>query len=108
MNFTDKLTELMNERGISRGQLAEESGVPYTTIVGFYARGYENTKLRTLRALAKYFNCTLDYLADDDVSVVVEDEEDEAEFIRLYENAKPQAQKRIAPKIFDSLLKDEE
>jgi transcriptional regulator with XRE-family HTH domain len=108
MIFTDKLNKLMEEKGISRNQLAIESGVPYTTIVGFYARGYENTKLSTLRALANYFNCTLDYLADDDVSAVVEDKNDEAEFMRLYENATPQIQKRIARKIFDSLSKDEE
>ena len=102
MNFTEKLTKLMQDKGISRNQLAIESGVPYTTIVGFYARGYENTKLSTLRALATYFNCTLDYLADDDVTVVVEDEEDKKDFIRLYENADPRIRRAV-----DSLLRGE-
>lgn len=67
MGFLDKLDKLMKEKNINKSQLAKESGVPYTTIDGFYKKGTENIKLSTLKKLVTYFGCSLDYLADDDV-----------------------------------------
>lgn len=67
MGLTDKLDILMNERNMNKADLARESGVPYTTIDGFYKKGSDNAKLSTLKKLCKYFGCTLDYLAADDV-----------------------------------------
>lgn len=67
MGLTDKLDRLMNERHINKAELARESGIPYTTIDGFYKKGSENAKLSTLKKLCAYFGCTLDYLADDNI-----------------------------------------
>ena len=67
MGLTDKLDMLMNERHINKAELARESGIPYTTIDGFYKKGSENAKLSTLKKLCAYFGCTLDYLADDNI-----------------------------------------
>ena len=67
MRLTDKLDFLMYEKHINKADLARNSGIPYTTIDGFYKKGTENTKLSTLKKLCAYFNCTLDYLADDNV-----------------------------------------
>ena len=67
MSFLDKLDYLMREKNINKSQLSKESGVPYTTIDGFYKKGTENIKLSTLKKLASYFDCSLDYLADDNV-----------------------------------------
>ena len=49
MGLTDKLDLLMKERNINKADLARESGVPYTTIDGFYKKGSENAKLSTLK-----------------------------------------------------------
>ena len=68
MGLTDKLDILMKERNINKAELASESGVPYTTIDGFYKKGSENAKLSTLKKLCSYFDCSLDYLADDNVN----------------------------------------
>lgn len=68
MGFLSKLDKLMLEKGINKSQLSRESGVPYTTIDGFYKKGTDNIKLSTLKKLAGYFGCSLDYLADDNVS----------------------------------------
>ena len=68
MGLTDKLDLLMKERNLNKAELARESGVPYTTIDGFYKKGSENAKLSTLKKLCNYFNCSLDFLADDAVS----------------------------------------
>lgn len=67
MSFLDKLDYLMREKNINKNQLSKESGVPYTTIDGFYKKGTENIKLSTLKKLASYFGCSLDYLADDNI-----------------------------------------
>lgn len=67
MGLTDKLDLLMKQRNINKAELARESGVPYTTIDGFYKKGSENAKLSTLKKLCAYFDCSLDYLADDNV-----------------------------------------
>ena len=68
MSFLSKLDKLMLEKGINKNQLSKESGVPYTTIDGFYKKGTDNIKLSTLKKLAAYFGCSLDYLADDNVT----------------------------------------
>ncbi|MBS6295946.1 MAG: helix-turn-helix transcriptional regulator [Dialister sp.] len=68
MSFLIKLDKLMKDKNINKNQLSKESGVPYTTIDGFYKKGTENIKLSTLKKLSSYFGCSLDYLADDDIS----------------------------------------
>ena len=65
MSFTDKLDELMAEKGINKSVLSKEAGIPYTTIAGFYTKGTDNVKLSTLKKLSSYFGCSIDYLADD-------------------------------------------
>ena len=68
MEMTEKLDILMKEKGLNKKSLSNESGIPYTTIINFYKLGTNNVKLSTLRGLAVYFNCSLDYLADDYIS----------------------------------------
>lgn len=60
--FLITLERLMKERGLNRNTLSKQSGVPYTTIDGFYKKGYDNIKLSTLRQLSGFFNVSLDYL----------------------------------------------
>lgn len=67
MGLTDKLDKLMIEKGLNKSQLAKESDIPYTTIDGLYKKGTDNVKLSTLKKLASFFECSLDYLADDEV-----------------------------------------
>ena len=74
MNFTDKLDALMTERGITRGKLAADTGIPYNTIVGFYTKGYKNAKLSNLRRIADFFGVTLDALCNDSLPLPSADE----------------------------------
>ena len=65
MDFLKRLTELSEAKGIKNNyQLAEKSGVPYTTIDNFYRKGYQNAKLSTIKKLAVFFGCSLDYLLE--------------------------------------------
>ncbi|WP_433961427.1 helix-turn-helix domain-containing protein, partial [Escherichia coli] len=34
--MTEKIDELLNSKNITKSQLSKESGIPYTTISGFY------------------------------------------------------------------------
>ncbi len=75
MSFLNKLEKLMSDKGIENiSQLSRETGIPYTTIDGFYKKGTENIKLSTLRKLANYFDCSLDFLVDDNVTENIDNE----------------------------------
>lgn len=69
LGLTDKLNKLLKEKNITKAQLSKESGIPYTTIAGFYTKGTDNVKLSTLKKLAEYFECSLDYLVDDNIEL---------------------------------------
>lgn len=68
MNFLEKLDYLMEKKHLNKSKLSKLSGVPYTTIDGFYKKGYENTKISTIQKLAAALNVSLDYLADDSIT----------------------------------------
>ena len=66
MSFITRLEYLMRKNGIkNNAELAKLSGVPYTTIDGFYKKGTDNIKLSTLKKLARCLHCSLDFLADE-------------------------------------------
>lgn len=69
MTILDKIEYLMQLNGIkNRRQLSELSGIPYTTIAGFYTKGYDKMKLSTLKALANFFHVSIDYLGCDEIT----------------------------------------
>ena len=66
MDFLQKLDFLMEKYGLNKLTLSQNSGIPYSTIVGWYKKGYEGLKLTTLRKLSDYFNTVLDYWVSED------------------------------------------
>ena len=62
MDFLEKVNLLVQERNLNRHTLSEACGIPYTTIDGWYKKGYEGAKVSTLIKLADYFSVELDYL----------------------------------------------
>lgn len=67
MTFLEKLDSLMAREHINKHALSRLSGIPYTTIDGFYKKGYSNAKLSTLNKLCAFFSVSLDYLVKDGV-----------------------------------------
>ncbi|MCI8420598.1 MAG: helix-turn-helix transcriptional regulator [Oscillospiraceae bacterium] len=63
MDFLEKLNYLMEKNHLNKSTLSKACNIPYTTIDGWYKKGYEGLKLTTLRKLADYFGTTLDYWA---------------------------------------------
>lgn len=68
MDFLQKVDFMMKRYSLNKRSLSQKSGIPYTTIDGWYKKGYEGMKLSTLRVLSDYFNTILDYWVDDSVS----------------------------------------
>lgn len=67
MNFIEKLDMLLKNNDLNKSSLSKESGIPYTTIDGWYKKGYESMQLSTLKKLSKYFDTTLDFWAKDSI-----------------------------------------
>lgn len=65
MTFLEKLEKLMKEYNLNKNTLSKSCGIPYTTIDGWYKKGFEDMRLSTLKKLASYFNTTLDFWAYD-------------------------------------------
>lgn len=68
MNFLEKLDFLMKRYGLNKNTLSQKSDIPYTTIDGWYKKGYEGLKITTLKKLSDYFNTTLDYWILDEIT----------------------------------------
>lgn len=69
--LTEKLDYLLETRGMSKRSLATESGIPYTTIISLYTKGYGNAKLSTLKGISNFFNVTLDSLCRDELDELI-------------------------------------
>ena len=68
MNILDKLDLLMCERGLNKRTLSQSCGIPYTTIIGLYKKGYEGARMSTVRGLAHFFGVSTDYLITDEIT----------------------------------------
>lgn len=66
MNFLEKLDYLMKKNNLNKSTLSKGCDIPYTTIDGWYKKGYEGLKLTTLRKLSKFFKTSLDFWVNDD------------------------------------------
>ena len=95
MVFIEKLDLLLKMKNINKHELSKESGIPYTTIDGFYKKGAENIKLSTLKKICNYFNVTLDFFDDNNTNNEINKlEPTETKIITEY-NKQPELQKAI-------------
>lgn len=66
MDFLEKLDYLMEENHLNKNTLSKACNIPYTTIDGWYKKGYEGLKLTSLKKLSGFFGVPLDFWANDD------------------------------------------
>lgn len=70
-DFLGKLETLMSKHGVkNKKQLAVQSDIPYTTIVNWYKRGYENMTISNFKTLCDFFGVTMDSMARDEVTEI--------------------------------------
>lgn len=62
MDFLGKVSLLMQEKNLNKHTLSAACGIPYTTIDGWFKKGYEGAKVSTLIKLADFFDVELDFL----------------------------------------------
>ncbi len=70
MKFSDKIDKLLIKNNIKNlRQLANETEIPYTTLWDYYTNParLEKANLTYIRKIANRLNCSMDYLAYDDV-----------------------------------------
>lgn len=71
MQFNKKIDYLMKINNInSLRKLAEQANIPYTTLWDYYSsdQRLQNAKISNISKIAKTLNCTMDYLAYDDIT----------------------------------------
>lgn len=61
MPFCDTLRTLIDERGLTQKQLAQDLKIPVSTLGG-YVQGTSEPDFETLKLFANYFNVSADYL----------------------------------------------
>ena len=59
--FLERLREYMTEMGLSQNSLSLNTGIPRSTIKGWF-NGIQNPGLEYLVILARFFKCSVDYL----------------------------------------------
>ena len=98
MTFLDKLDWLLEEHGLNKNTFAKKAGIPYTTIDGFYKKGYENAKVSTLKKIAQYFNVTLDFLIFDEETISPENmyNGEEKSLVRSWRQADEKTRRKVA------------
>ena len=66
MNFLDRIDQLLEERHLNKNQLATHTGIPVSTVYGWYKKGYGSITLPTLLKLSEFFGCSMEYLVNGD------------------------------------------
>ena len=70
MTMQEKLTALMNEKKIKPAELSREIGIPNSTLADILKGKTNNVAIGRLFAIAKYFDCSVEYLAIDEIADV--------------------------------------
>ncbi len=94
MDFRQKLDYFMKDNSINNlNQLALKCDIPYTTLRDCYEKNNaDNSRMLTIRKLAKYMNCTTDYLAYDELIDPSQSKIDGSDFSFLNNNSQSQTE----------------
>ncbi len=101
MNFLEKLNYMLEKENLNRNSLSKQSGIPYTTIDGWYKKGYDEMRLSTLKKLANFFNTDLEFwVENNNTSSVLMNEHtlspDEKEIILNYRQLNKEGQQVLS------------
>lgn len=72
----EQLDKLLKEKDLNKAQFARKSGIPYTTIDGFYKRGMENIRFSTLKKITEFFDVPMEYFIQEEKAfppLIIED-----------------------------------
>lgn len=66
VGFPGKTGLFDGRESLNKNTLSKACNIPYTTIDGWYKKGYEGLKLTSLKKLSGFFGVPLDFWANDD------------------------------------------
>lgn len=93
MNLLDKIDYLLNEHSLNKRKLSIQASIPYSTVDGWYKRGYENMTLTVFKKLCSFFQVDMTSMAYDELEIQPYDPERmhttprEQEIIKAYRRA---------------------
>ena len=69
MTFKEKLNMLKKEKGrVTIQKIAEDTDIPFGTLNKLFSGETQSPTYGTLAKLSFYFDCTIDYLVDDEIT----------------------------------------
>lgn len=110
MDFLEKLNYLMEKNHLNKNTLSKACNIPYTTIDGWYKKGYEGLKLTTLRKLSQYFGTSLDYWASEEILTDITSEldvDDEVKQLAHQYSLLNDSDRQLVKKMIDSLAENQ-
>lgn len=72
MGISKQIKKLMQQHKISRLQLSNETGIPYTTLTQIINERTKNPQVKALESIADYFNVSLDYIMGHSLYALIE------------------------------------
>lgn len=96
MTLYEKIQFLCESTDITRKELARQTGISYATLNSMFSRQSTHISLETIRAIAKHFNVSLDYLLANEIDHSAQDSDLEnekiAEATKLFRELCPEFQ----------------
>ena len=89
MSFGDNLRTLIEERDMTQKELAAQLNIAPSTM-GSYVQNTREPDFATLKAIAKFFNVSVDYLLDNHTGKATSHKEDE--LLRVFRAMEPEQQ----------------
>lgn len=86
MSFGNNLRTLIEERDMTQKELASQLNIAASTM-GSYVQGKREPDFDTLKAIAQYFNVSIDYLLDNNSAKAATHQEDE--MLRIFRSLTP-------------------
>ena len=89
MSFGKNLRILINEQGLTQKELAAQLNIAASTL-GSYVQNKREPDFITLKAIARYFDVSIDYLLDNPCQAVTSEQENE--LLRIFRCLLPEQQ----------------
>ncbi len=98
--FVELLNDLLEEHNLNRKQFAEQSGIPYTTVIG-WTNLNRLPDYTALIKVADFFECSIDYLTGRQENFgnsysSVEASPEEQNLLRYYRKLEPENKELIS------------
>lgn len=87
MSFGKNLRILIDERGLTQKELAKQLNIAASTL-GSYVQDKREPDFITLKAIAQYFNVSIDYLLDNPCNAAASSQENE--LLRIFRSLPPE------------------